>query len=156
MLNTNVAICIIAVIIVIYVFILIVIRQCESSLLAGAWNGSVEFCKEASLSKLFVYMFANDSYIGHSREAYIIMESDNGVLLDQLVRIDFSYAASIVPTIETERKYDIYIDFLDKDEPEFLPSNLCMYYYPLVGKLIFASDETAYMTLYKDCASNDL
>jgi len=84
------------------------------------------------------------------------MESDNCVLLDQLVRIDFSYAASIVPSIETERKYDIYIDFLDQDEPEFLPSSLCLYYYPLVGKLIFANDDTSFMTLYKDCASNDL
>ena len=156
MLDTNIAIIVTTIIIIIYVCVIISLRNCESALMTGAWNGSVEFCESAGLRKLFIYMFPNDSLFGHSREAYIIMESDSGVLIDQLVRINFSYNMSISLTINTEQKYEIDIDYLTSDEPEFLPKDLSIYYYPLVGKLLFVNNDTSYMTLYKDCASGDL
>lgn len=156
MLNTNVAVIVIAIVIIVYTSVILSIRNCENTLMTGAWNGSVEFCESASLRKLFIYMFDNDSLFGHSREAYIIMESDSGVLIDQLVRINFSYNMSLSPTINAEHKYNIDIDYLNNDAPEFLPDDLSIYYYPKIGKLLFVNNDTSYMTLYKDCASSDL
>jgi hypothetical protein len=151
-----ITIAVVIILVILYITVLYTIRHYENTLLTGAWSGSVDFCTESNLRKLFLYIFANDGMFSHSREAYLIMESDNNVLIDQLVRINFSSNFTLYPSIEKERKYFVDIDYLDKEEPEFLPNDLTLYYYPHVGKLIFANDDTSYMTLYKDCAASDL
>jgi hypothetical protein len=111
MININIVVSIVAILIILYIFVITAMRVCENTLLTGAWSGSTQFCESAGLRKLFLYMFANDSYIGHSREAYLIMESDSDVLIDQLVRINFSYNMSLYPSIATEHIYKIDIDY---------------------------------------------
>lgn len=146
----------IGIVLVIVLFAVVIMtvqsRMIESTMLTGLWAGSPDFCASSGLTAFILKLDDLDLTAG-TRSGYILAVNDSDVILNHLVNISFS-GLSVVPNM-TERNYDIEIDWLGEDEPEFFPSRQQLTYYPQFGKIVMYVDDEVYAILYKDHNSDD-
>jgi hypothetical protein len=97
-----------------------------------------------------------DSLFTHTRSGYILIENDNGIIINNPVKFTLSGGRSINPTLCSQREYDVTIDWLDSDGYDFFPSMQILHYYPKSGKLVFSDIDQVYAILYKDNVISDI
>jgi hypothetical protein len=146
----------IGIIILIILFIVLISavnsRSNETSLLTGIWTADADFCKKAEINCLIIKI-DEPGWISNSRTGYILMQNDEGLIINNPVEFNLSLGISLNPKVCYCREYSVSIDWLDEDAPEFFPSDQTLYYYPSYGKLVFCTEEI-HAVVYKDNATS--
>jgi hypothetical protein len=128
-------------------------RVVEARLMNGLWRASSDFC---ATSQLLAFMINLGDYdiVSGKRPGFLLMVNEEGILLNNPVDIYFSRNVNLNPTMCNQKIYDITIDWLGEDEPDFFPSNQTLTYYPTNGKMVLSVDDQVNAILYKDHESD--
>ncbi len=130
-------------IVLIIIFVFITIKYMENALLDGMWNASANFCEQAGLQSMLLYLQPSFT---HVRCGYIIMTTDEGIIINDPVKITIWPSMSF----SAYKKHKIDIEWQDSDGYDYFPSNQTMYYYPLLGKMVLMNDDEVTAVLYKN------
>jgi hypothetical protein len=146
-------------IIVIFTLVILTfqVRSLEGSMMRGFWKADPEFCSTAELEIFIMYLGHNVSYGGNTRYGYMLAKNADGFILNNSVKIDFTGANNILPTVTHCKDYGMHIDWQDEDLPEderhnesAFPSDLRAAYYPKHNKIVLYSGDSVHAILYKD------
>lgn len=130
-------------------------RSLESNLLTGFWRADPEFCQEASLDHFILY-FGDKSLLSNKRNGYVLIQNNEGIIINDLAEFNFSNNFNIKPIISNRCKYNININWYEKNDYEsFFPCNQILIYYPLLGKIILLDGDNIKAVLYKDYNMGD-
>lgn len=140
--------------IIIFVMILIVLsyRSVEDSLMKGFWRADSQFCEDAELTMFVLYLSDNVNYFGNTRNGYLVASNDQGIILNNPIKLNFSWTTNVLPGLSHCKNYDVSIDWLETppDDPEAFPSELSAAYYPKYGKLILYKNDEVLASLWRD------
>lgn len=128
-------------------------RASEDALLKGFWRADADFCDRAELEMFVLYLGDNIGYIRHCRNGYILAANQQGIILNNPIKIILSGNINIMPGISTSKNYNANIDWLESplDDSETFPSEFQLTYYPRYGKLILYRGDEVLASLWKDC-----
>jgi hypothetical protein len=136
------------------------IRYIETQLLAGFWKADSDFCKNAGIKSMIMYLGNNEFSLheilsivssGCVIRGYILLENAEGIIINNPVNIKFKSKYDLSQTLSDYQKYKITIDWLEETDYElFFPSVQTLYYYPKIGKLTLTQNENIYAVLFKD------
>jgi hypothetical protein len=127
-------------------------RIIEDNMMKGFWCADPAFCQKAELDMFVLYLGDSSSYIRNNRYGYMLAANDQGIILNNTIKITFSGATNIKPGLATEKSYNVSVDW-DGDKPaddEAFPSECKATYYPLHGKLVFYKGDQIIVSLWKD------
>lgn len=128
-------------------------RMVETKLMNGLWRASSDFC---ATSQLLAFMMNLGDYdiVDSRRPGFLLMVNEEGILLNHPVDIYFSRNVHLNPTLCNQKIYEITIDWLGEEEPDFFPSKQTLTYYPAHGKIVLSVDDQVNAVLYKDHESD--
>jgi hypothetical protein len=129
-------------------------------MMRGFWKADMEFCKNADLEFFMMYLGSNVSYAGNTRYGYMLAKNEDGIILNNPIKISFGTAFSLNPFMTFSKKYNASIDWQETEHNEdTFPSDVTVMYYPSHNKLVFYDKDTVYAILYKDavlsCVESD-
>jgi len=139
----KIALCITIFLIIMIIYYIYSNRKVLTNYIEGVWIADTKFLEEAELGNdggLILYIGQGD---WNERKAYILMFSDDGVVLNQKVDMTFNFNIGYSSTF---MKRNVVFDDLD----EVMPCNLTVEMSTIDGSMIFYDNETVYMRLYKD------
>lgn len=148
----------IVILIILFMIILLILntRNNESTLLSGFWRANAEFCKEAQIDIFLIYI-GDSSLFSNTYPGYILVKNDQGIIINDPIKINFSSDMDFSPSLCDCRNYIIKIDWEDNEEGyEFFPSEQEVFYYPKIGKLVFSAHDQVFAILYKDNSISDI
>jgi hypothetical protein len=136
----------------------------------GLWAADEKFCNDSEIDGMFLYMGAGNG----THDAYIIMHSDNAVIVEKKIRIHMnSYMPHIIHNSVLHRNvYLTDLDVLPKDddnseimdegdsEPrdmhlsKIMPLKMQMILDTTDGSMTWSHDDTVYAKFYKDNAAS--
>ncbi len=147
----------------ILLFILVVnamqIRYIETALLNGFWKANSDYCKDAGIKSMLLYLDINGVDVLYKRiPAYILIENNEGVIINNPVKIRLNSLFDLSQTLTSCRKYKMNIDWLETTDYEmFFPSNQILYYYPKCGKIVLTGyGDNIYAVLFKDNSMTEI
>ncbi len=147
-----------AVIIFMFVLITFTSRVAEDNLLKGFWRADADFCDRAELEMFVLYLGDNVGYINHCRNGYILAANQQGIILNNPIKLTLSGNVNILPGMARSKNYNAYIDWQESppEDPETFPSEFSATYYPRHGKLVLYRDDEVLASLWKDCQMSAL
>ncbi len=142
-----------AVIIFIFVLAYFIARAHENTLLSGFWKADADFCQRAELEMFLLYLGDNIGTLSHCRNGYLLAANEQGIILNNPIKITFAGAHTISPTMSFCKDYSATIDWLEfePEDPDTFPSEFRAAYYPKYGKLLLYKNDEVIASLWKDC-----
>jgi hypothetical protein len=89
---------ILIVIVILLIFNLWNFSNIKSDLFEGLWNASDEFCKKSEIDGMMIYIGPLINFYSNKRKAYLIMHSENNVVVNKKFEISFSSGLSSIIT----------------------------------------------------------
>jgi hypothetical protein len=140
-----------AVIAFIIVLCAFVARTCERTLMTGFWKANIDFCKSADLEMFMLYLGDNVSYVSDTRYGYIVAKTEEGIILNNPIKISLGNNFCLRPWFKPCKKYNASIDWQETEHiEENFPSEVSVAYYPKHQKLVFYTNDNVHAILYKD------
>ena len=128
-------------------------RAAEDSYLKGFWRADADFCDRAELEMFVLYLGDHVGYIRHCRNGYILAANQQGIILNNPIKMTLSGNINIMPGIAKCKNYNASIDWMESapDDPDTFPSEFQATYYPKYGKLVLYQGDEVLASLWKDC-----
>ena len=128
-------------------------RAAEDSYLKGFWRADADFCDRAELEMFVLYLGDNVGYIRHCRNGYMLAANQQGIILNNPIKLTLSGNINIMPGIAKCKYYNASIDWMEStpDDPNTFPSEFQATYYPKYGKLVLYQGDEVLASLWKDC-----
>lgn len=128
-------------------------RATEDSYLKGFWRADADFCDRAELEMFVLYLGDNVGYVKHCRNGYILAANQQGIILNNPIKITLSGNINIMPGIAKRKNYNANIDWMESapDDPDTFPSEFQATYYPKYSKLVLYQGNEVLASLWKDC-----
>lgn len=138
--------------------------------LQGLWIGDKKFCEESEIGGLILYIGECDSW--HTHNAYLIMYSDESIILEKKIAINTSFSGIHILTMSGEFTQNITVTDLEvnpKDEDinpvdiddiseinisQVMPESMVLVLNIEDGSMIWKADDKIYAKLYRDNAAS--
>jgi len=130
-------------------------RYTERSLLTGFWHADPSFCEDAGIDSL-VFYFGEPNFTGSKLSGYVLMTSEDGILINNPVDFTLSSGYSVAPYVKKEKTHTLTIDWFESEGYDFFPSVQTMTFYPELGKIILYDRDQVYAILYKNNIMSDV
>jgi hypothetical protein len=141
--------------------IILILRANEYNNLTGCWAAPSDFCSNADISMMFIYL--GPGYL--QKKGYLLMTSGSEIIFNNPIQVTLIpeittiISLPIVSSGEDVRKYSLTIDWLGDEEmeqSEFFPKKQTLLYYPCMNKIVLDSKGTVHGLLYKDGPASDV
>lgn len=141
-----------AIIIFMLVLMTFMSRAAEDTLLKGFWRADADFCDRAELEMFVLYLGDNVGYIRHCRNGYMLAANQQGIILNNPIKLTLSGNVNILPGLAKCKNYNASIDWLESppDDPNTFPSEFQATYYPRYGKLVLYQGDEVLASLWRD------
>jgi hypothetical protein len=130
-----------------------------TKLLNGFYEADSGFCEESGIS-IFAFYLADESDVDGNKAAYILVERDGVLLINEpvvaKVSLKWSMWSNLMDTVSSPKYFSIEFKDLSPECIEVFPRHQTIRFYPTIGKIVLFVNNTITAVLYKNPINTEL
>lgn len=138
--------------IIILIIFWIYLTYLERDLIKGFWRADADFCDQSELTAFVVYLGEPTGIFSNERFAYFLASNEEGIIINTAAKVRLSG----MTILGLRTTYNMNLEYQNEHNEETLPSQLCLDWYPSIGKIVIYDAEMIYAVLYKDSITSSI